>query len=91
VVKHAHASHVWITVVAAQQGTVVTVDDDGIGFEPSSVPGGHLGVTGMRARAGLIGGTFEIGRRDRGGTRVRVRVRAPDGDRSQVADAAVAP
>ena len=34
------------------------IDDDGRGFDPDRVPDGHLGLTGMRARAERIGATF---------------------------------
>ena len=38
----------------------LTVEDDGEGFDDSGVHEGHLGLAGMRARAGRLGGTVTI-------------------------------
>jgi signal transduction histidine kinase len=73
VAKHAGAAHVHVEV-ARENGTVeVVVEDDGHGFDPSSVSDG-LGLIGMRERVELTGGRLEI--RSRPGTRVSVRLPA---------------
>jgi signal transduction histidine kinase len=60
VVKHASATSISI-VVAASQGMVRTViEDDGAGFSLGAVREGALGLTGMRERALLLGGRFEV-------------------------------
>ena len=53
----------------------VTVEDDGRGVGPGAADGqpGH-GLRGIRERAELYGGTLDIGRGSRGGTRVRARL-----------------
>lgn len=43
-----------------------------------SGPGSGLGLRGMRERAGAVGGTVEVARRERGGFLVRVRVPQPE-------------
>jgi signal transduction histidine kinase len=60
VVKHAAAQHV--SIVIAQRGGVVaaTVDDDGHGFNEADIRADALGLTGMRERLALVGGTLEI-------------------------------
>jgi len=60
VVKHAAAEHV--SIVIAQRGDTVaaTVDDDGTGFDAERVRPEALGLTGMRERLALVGGTLEI-------------------------------
>ncbi|HWQ83003.1 MAG TPA: GAF domain-containing protein, partial [Anaerolineales bacterium] len=71
IARHAAARNVWIQLNYNHQCLTVTVEDDGIGFEPSSVqisPSGHpgkgnqrgLGLMGMRERLELLGGTLEI-------------------------------
>ncbi len=60
VVKHASAKSVSI-VVATVAGTVRTViEDDGTGFVVGEVRKGALGLVGMRERALLLGGRFEV-------------------------------
>jgi signal transduction histidine kinase len=70
--KHAGASSVVVRARLRGQDAEVVVTDDGRGFDPSrSTPG--FGLTGMRERAGLAGGTCEITSSSEG-TRVRFSV-----------------
>lgn len=59
-VKHARAQtvRVWLQKKAGQ--IVLTVADDGIGFDIEAVPGGHLGLRGMRERAASIGAAWAV-------------------------------
>ena len=36
------------------------VEDDGIGFDPATVPRGRFGLLGMSERARLLGGSLSI-------------------------------
>jgi signal transduction histidine kinase len=50
-------------LLEARDGTVtLVIEDDGIGFDPGEVTARQdgLGLVGMRERAGLIGGSFQI-------------------------------
>jgi PAS domain S-box-containing protein len=59
VVKHAAARQVRLEVRRHESGGVrLRVEDDGKGFDPARVLDGHLGLTGMRARADRIGARF---------------------------------
>jgi signal transduction histidine kinase len=61
--KHAHASHAWIDVARdGDRALVVTVRDDGQGFDPlpTSPAYGHFGLRGMRERAEEFGGALTI-------------------------------
>jgi signal transduction histidine kinase len=59
VVKHAGASRAE-AVLEREDGVVeLTVSDDGRGFDPASVSGG-FGLTGMRERVELAGGSLRI-------------------------------
>jgi signal transduction histidine kinase len=59
IAKHADATHVSVSA-AVQDGYVrIEVSDDGHGFDADRVTAG-FGLTGMRERAALAGGTVQI-------------------------------
>ena len=73
--RHSAASNAW--VVLGVEGGMVTleVEDDGHGISADDIAKGRsLGLKGMRERVAYLGGSFEVGRAARGGTRVRVAV-----------------
>ena len=57
--KHAGATRVAITVAEDAAALAVRVADDGRGFDAAQ-PTAGFGVTGMRERAALMGGTLDI-------------------------------
>jgi len=74
IVKHAAAERVSI-VVSQRGGTVAaTVDDDGRGFDEGAVRADALGLTGMRERLALVGGTLELESAPGRGTTVAAQV-----------------
>jgi PAS domain S-box-containing protein len=72
VVKHAAARHVRIELGHVDHGIRLVVEDDGHGFDPQRVPGGHLGLAGMRARAERLGGRLAVASAAGRGTRIEV-------------------
>src|SRR5437868_2581227 len=63
--KHSQARNLWVVLDLSTTPWVMTVRDDGRGFDVRRVAedprkGGSYGLVGMRERAELIGGTFEI-------------------------------
>jgi signal transduction histidine kinase len=70
VIKHAHASHVWVRVARQGKMLELSVRDDGVGFEPGTTNGG-LGLTGMRERVTLAGGELDVYTAPGSGTSVR--------------------
>ncbi|MGI8671439.1 MAG: sensor histidine kinase [Luteitalea sp.] len=74
VVKHAGASEVSVRAVRGTQGVHLTVDDDGRGLERDAPQAPGLGLTSMRERAALMGGTFALTASPLGGVRVAVHV-----------------
>jgi signal transduction histidine kinase len=68
--QHAQASAVQVSVRHEDSGILVTVQDDGSGFDPERVRG--LGLLGMEERVRHLGGTFQIDSRAGRGTLVRV-------------------
>ncbi|WP_460772681.1 ATP-binding protein [Microbacterium sp. GXF7504] len=68
------------TVAVAQRarGVVVTVTDDGVGFDPAAVPEDRLGVrVSIRGRVRDAGGEAEVVSRPGGGASVRLTWSAP--------------
>jgi two-component system sensor histidine kinase UhpB len=72
VVQHADATRVEVTVAVADT-IVLTVQDNGAGFNPS-LPTGRFGVTGMRERAMLVDGLLEIESSPGAGTTLRMEM-----------------
>jgi len=78
VVRHADARNVNVTLVREYQWLVLSVYDNGRGFQVSELvdaPG--FGIEGMRERARLVNGTIEIRSVPEQGTRVVLRVPVP--------------
>ncbi|WCB93388.1 hypothetical protein DSM104299_02101 [Baekduia alba] len=75
VIKHADARHAQVTIVAADGVVRIEVRDDGVGFATDTPATGGYGLTNMRERVTLAGGTLTIAS-DAGGTVVRADVPA---------------
>ncbi|MEI7744513.1 MAG: PAS domain S-box protein [Chloroflexota bacterium] len=60
VVKHAGAHEARVEVVRTGEGLRLRIADDGRGFTPDEIADGHLGITGMRARAARLGGWLDV-------------------------------
>ena len=74
VLKHANARNVQIEVSETLDEVVLTVSDDGGGFDPAAMRRGRLGMTTMRERAEAAGGKLDIEAAPGRGTRVVARV-----------------
>ena len=63
-------------MLGATDGVVhVEIEDDGRGIASEDLAKSRsLGLKGMRERIAFLGGSLDIGRAPRGGTRLRVRV-----------------
>ncbi|HEX3742519.1 MAG TPA: sensor histidine kinase [Bryobacteraceae bacterium] len=73
--KHANANAVEITVRASDAWLVVTVQDDGRGFQQVRAHG--LGLTGMHERAESLGGSVKINSGPGKGTLIEVALPLP--------------
>jgi PAS domain S-box-containing protein len=74
IVKHAAARQVTLSIDRTTGGLRLVIADDGKGFETASVPDGHLGLAGMRARAEKIGASLAVTSKLGAGTTIEVSV-----------------
>jgi signal transduction histidine kinase len=82
VANHADAHHLTVQLARLDSNLVLTVSDDGCGFEPDgSASASGLGITGMRERADMIGGRLEVESQPDQGTIVKLSVRLEDDPR----------
>jgi signal transduction histidine kinase len=77
--KHAEARNTWLQVTRQDARLMVTVRDDGKGFEVTrlevlEVQEGHLGLLNMRERAEMVGGELAIRSQPGWGTRVTLTI-----------------
>jgi len=77
--KHAGAKHLKVQLEYGPAELALIVRDDGRGFASSNGAGpvGHYGLTGMRERSDLIGGTLEVTSELGTGTTVHLHVTTP--------------
>jgi signal transduction histidine kinase len=71
--KHADATVVRVRADTHGRDLIVSVADNGRGFDPNA-PGEGLGLQGMEERSRLLGGTFRISSEPQGGTTVELTV-----------------
>jgi signal transduction histidine kinase len=72
--KHAKASNIWVAVEQQGDEVEMTLRDDGVGFDVEAPgPEGHYGMTMMRERATVGGGTLAVQSASGEGTTITVR------------------
>jgi signal transduction histidine kinase len=77
IARHSHASRATLELSMTADGKMLelAIEDNGIGFDPTSVVKlGHQGLANTRARALQFGGTVSVDSQPGAGTRVLVRV-----------------
>jgi signal transduction histidine kinase len=77
VARHAGATAVRVRLAASSGAIGLTVADDGRGFDASAGRSGH-GLSSLRERAALLGGTLTVDSQPGGGTRVHLYVPRDD-------------
>ncbi|MGI8552652.1 MAG: histidine kinase [Dehalococcoidia bacterium] len=73
-VKHARATQVEVCLECRDGEAMLTIGDNGIGFDPSGAFPGHLGLRSMRERAARMGGTLDIQSTPGHGACIRARI-----------------
>ena len=74
--KHAGASSVAVSLTDAGDAVELRIADDGRGLDPAAIPDG-FGLSGLRARLALAGGTLDVS--GDGGTIITARVPRGEG------------
>jgi signal transduction histidine kinase len=80
VARHARASRAWVSLRCSsdtgaggqEKRVILAIRDNGRGFDPDSVPAGHLGLGIMRERAQAAGAVLTIESEPERGTELRV-------------------
>lgn len=70
IARHAGATRARVGLVVAAGHAVLTVSDNGRGFDPAQAPPGHLGLQIMSYRAGLVGARLTVSSRPGAGATV---------------------
>ena len=78
VVRHAHATQVWLHISVSSNQLRVEVTDNGRGFEPTQPPSGSDGLENMKERLKTLGGQCIIISDSQNGTSVRLFAPLPE-------------
>ena len=74
VANHAQAHNVAVDVRMKDKSILVTIQDDGRGFDAASIPAGHYGILGIKERVRLVNGSFEIQSGNGNGTTLKIEI-----------------
>ncbi len=66
--KHAQADEVTLRCHLDESQAKLVIEDNGVGFDPGAVGGGHLGLGIMAERAASVGAKFDLSTTPQGGT-----------------------
>jgi len=78
--KHSGAETFVLSIIRSYPRIIFQAEDDGVGFDTQIVGKDKrsLGIIGMRERATLLGGTFQLRSRQGQGTRIRIEIPFPE-------------
>jgi PAS domain S-box-containing protein len=61
ITRHSHATHVLNSISIIEENIVVTMEDNGVGFDATSIQNKKsFGILGMKERVGSLGGKFDL-------------------------------
>ncbi|WP_233876329.1 tetratricopeptide repeat-containing sensor histidine kinase [Dyadobacter sp. CY323] len=75
IIKHAGATQVWLSLSQNESGTVLTVSDNGVGFQ-TDVQSPGIGLRNISARVQTLGGKWKLESSPDSGSKVIVEVAA---------------
>ena len=78
--KHAHARLVIVGCHLTDDELILSIKDDGAGFDPARAPRpetGHFGLTGIKERLQKLGGQLDLQSREGAGTTLTARIPIP--------------
>lgn len=84
IVKYAQTDKAAVILTMENGKFLLLVEDEGIGFDPAAIEPGEekMGLSSMRERAELMGGTIDVDSRPGAGTRIRVEIPQVEGEES---------
>ena len=68
VIKHAHATQVWVELSLEDEQIVLTIQDNGTGFGGEKTGSKGIGLAGLRERITIAGGTLTVSSTPQRGT-----------------------
>ena len=75
IARHSKATHFTVDIESDADPIVITIRDDGVGFDPAALSQIHsLGNVGMKERAYLSGAEFSIYNRHSGGVGIEMKI-----------------
>ena len=77
VARHSNATHVDVSLGIVNDEIILSIADNGKGFDPSSTTKKTLGLLGMRERATMLGGHMDILSEPGKGTKIVITIRQP--------------
>jgi signal transduction histidine kinase len=78
IVKHAKANHVWVDLSSEDNNIILTVQDNGLGFNAGQTQSNGMGLSNMRERVTIAGGHFSISSDQRRGTILTAQFSLPE-------------
>lgn len=75
IIKHSNASDAVVRIKRDENKVLITIEDNGKGFDTANVKNG-LGLVGLKERAQLLKGEFSIDSKLGEGTKIRVELKA---------------
>lgn len=76
IIKHAHPTKVMLTIKKERGSLIMTIMDNGLGFDPRAASQGN-GLRNMEERAASLGGSLSIASAHEGGTTITLRATIP--------------
>jgi len=73
IIKHSKAGRFSLQLIDNRESLILIVEDNGIGFEPARSENGN-GLSNMKERASLLGGTFSLETASGEGTTLRIKI-----------------
>ncbi len=74
IIKHSNASDAIVKIKRDESKVLITIEDNGKGFDVLNVKAGGLGLVGLKERAQLLNGEFLIDSKIGEGTKIRVEI-----------------
>ena len=82
VVKYAQVSNAVVVLKMDNKRVLLEIEDEGVGFDPaaSKTDQAKMGLSSMRERAEMMGGTFQVDSQPGAGTRIKVEISQAEGE-----------